>query len=239
MTTTNLAAFETRVRGFLSDANATAYSTAQIDEAIRQALAEYSAVYPREVDTFVTLPAAGREIDLSSLLELSAILEVWWPFDPTANPDVWPPNRVQGYRLGFDDGNPVLTLTTDLADEPQAGDNVRIWYTTPQHLDDLDGAAGTTYPTMHESTLVTGAAAFAAIMRAGDVTSTYAVSPRTQANLESWGYTRLAEFRGHLARYAAQSVVHGPAFAKGWGLDQWEDQGVIYPKAGWRPSPPR
>ena len=135
----NLAQLETRVRGFLSDVNATAYSTAQVDEAIRQALAEYSAATPRQLETFVTLIGPGRQIALNALDDIAAVLEVWWPFDPLAEPEVWPPNRVQGFRLDFDDGQPVLMLTTDLADEPQTNDNVKLWYTTPHHLDGLDG----------------------------------------------------------------------------------------------------
>jgi hypothetical protein len=233
--TATLTSLETRVRQFLSDVSATAWSAGALDEAIRQAMAEYSNVMPRQVDTLITLVASGREIALDSLPEITAVLEVWWPFNSLA--EAWPPNRVSGFRLDFDDGSPVLTLTCDVGDEPQAGDEVRIWYATPQHLDGLDGATGTTLIPTHESTLVIGAAAFAATMRAGDVTSTYTQSVKVQANLEAWGAMRMAEFRGKLAQISAQSIVHGPAFAAGWHLDQWENQGVIYPQPGQRPRP--
>jgi hypothetical protein len=234
--TATLTSIENRVRGFLSDTNATAYPAALVDEAIRQAVAEYSRAYPRQVDTILTTPGAGREIALDSLPELDSVLAVYWPFDPTT--DVWPPNRVSGFRLDYDDGNPILTLTSDIGDEPQASDTIRILYATPHHLDGLDGAAGTTIAPSHESTIVLGAAGTAAIIRAGDVTSTYTVSARTQANLEAWGAMRLAEFHAKLAHISAQSVGHGPAFSAGWRLDQWENQGVVYPQTGDRPRTP-
>ena len=234
--TTNLATMESRVRQMLTDTGATAYSVGTIDEAIRQAIAEYSDSFPRQVDTIVTLPAAGREIALANLTEINSVLAVYWPFDPSK--DVWPPNRVSGFRLDFDDGQPLLTLTSDLGDEPQANDDVRILYGTLHHLDDLDGAAGTSIPPSHESIIVLGAAGFAATMRSGDVTSTYTQTPRTLANLSVWAAMRVAEFRAKIARIAAQSIGHGPAFSAGWQLDQWEGQGVVYPHQGTPPVQP-
>jgi hypothetical protein len=216
--TATLATLRARVQQFLSDAGAVAYTTAALDEAIRQALAEYSEVAPRQVDTVLTLPAAGREIALNALDELIAVLAVSWPYDSTT--EVWPPSEVSGFSLQFDDGQPLLTLTSFTGNQPQADDELRIWYATPQHLDGLDDAAGTTVPLAHESWLVLGAAGYAAIARAGDVTSRYAVSAVAQANLEDWGLTRLAQFRAKLAQYSITATQRGQTFAKGWPLDE-------------------
>ncbi len=216
--TATLATLRARVQLFLSDTGATAYTTDLVDEAIRQALSEYSEVLPRHVDTCLTLPAAGREIALDSLTDLVAVTDVYWPYDSLE--ESWPPNRVAGFSLNFDDGQPLLTLTSKTGSQPQAGDELRLWYTTPQHLDGLDGAAGTTILPTHESWLVLGAAGYAAIQRAGDVSATYTETARTQANLEAWGQMRLAQFRSKLAQFAITATQRGQTFGAGWKLDE-------------------
>ncbi len=219
--TATLATLRARVQQFLTDTGATAYTTGALDEAIRQTLAEYSEVLPRHLDAVITLPAAGREIALSALTDLVNVTEVYWPYD-SLDPEVWPPNLVKGFALTFDDGQPLLTLTCKTANQPQANDEMRIWYTTPQLLDGLDGAAGTTILPTHESWLVVGAAGYAAIQRAGDVSSTYTESARTQANLESWGQMCLAQFRSKLAQFAITGAQRGAPWGSGWKLDEYD-----------------
>jgi len=220
--TATLATLRARVQQMLTDTGATAYTTGALDEAIRQALAEYSEVLPRTVATAITLPAAGREIALDTLDELTAVTDVIWPFDTTT--EKWPPNLVAGFELRWDDGQPLLILTSSTANQPQADDELALVYTTPQHLDGLDGAAGTTVLLAHESWLVIGAAGYAAIQRAGDVSSTYLESNRTQANLEDWGLMRLAQFRAKLAQLAITATQRGQVFGAGWPLDKDDTQ---------------
>jgi hypothetical protein len=225
--TATLATLRARVQQFLSDTGATAYTTGALDEALRQALAEYSEVAPRQCDTVLVLPAAGREIALNALDELDGVTAVYWPYDSAAR-EAWPPNQVAGFSLAFDDGQPLLILTPAAGNQPQAGDELRLWYTTPQHLDGLASdpggvaAAGTTVPLLHESWLVTGAAGYAAVQRAGDVRHTYTETARAQANLEAWGQQRLALFRAKLAQLAATRTQQGQPFTQGWKLDDFD-----------------
>jgi hypothetical protein len=92
-----LAQLEARVAARLVDSSNAVYSTATIDEALRTALADYSAALPLAAETYITLPGKGREVALNSLANLIAVLDVWWPFDPDT--EVWPPNQVAGFRL--------------------------------------------------------------------------------------------------------------------------------------------
>ncbi len=211
--TATLTTLRARVQQFLLANGAAAWNLETIDEFIRQALADYSDVYPRQVETLLQLPAAGREIALNTLPELVDVADVWWPYLPAA--DTWPPNRVTGFRLDWDDGFPLLTLHSDIGNEPQANDYLRLWYVTPQHLDSLDGASGTTLPLAHESLLVAGAAAYAANARAaaGDLPA-----------LAAWADNQAAAFRGRLQSIRLRASRRGPAWGQGWAMDEWDDQ---------------
>src|SRR5690242_7387464 len=92
-----LAQLEARVAARLVDAANAVYTTATIDEALRTALSDYSTTLPLASETYLTLPAAGREIAIDSLTGLIAVLDVWWPYDPDT--EVWPPNMVAGFRV--------------------------------------------------------------------------------------------------------------------------------------------
>ena len=223
--TATLATLRARVQQFLTDTGATAYTTGALDEAIRQALAEYSEVNPRTVATVITLPAAGREIALNYLAELTNVTAVYWPYDSLA--EAWPPNLVTGFSLTFDDGQPLLTLTSKAGAQPQADDEMRIWYTTPQTLDGLDSAAGTSVNITHESWIALGAAGYAALLRAGDVSATYTESAQTQANLEQWGAMCLAQFRAKLGQLSLTATQRGQPFGAGWKLDDYDSYGRV------------
>ena len=220
--TATLTTLRTRVLQFLLSSGLSAWNSETIDEMLRQALAEYSDVFPRQVETVITCPAAGREIALSALTELVNVLDVWWPYDSTA--DQWPPNRVAGFRLDWDDGQPLLTLTCTAGPEPQANDEVRLWYTTPHHLDGLDGAAGTTILLQHESLIVYGAAAYTALAQlsalvAAGTPPAGISSAATAAAATRWAESCQAKYQGLLDRLHGATVTHGPAFGAGWPLD--------------------
>src|SRR5262245_45949734 len=105
-----LAQMEAKVSALLMDPTNTAFTTAVVDGALRLALDEYSRVAPRAMETVIVLPGDGREIALSGITDLIQVTEVWWPYDSSASTETWPPNRVQGFRLWWDDASPVLFL---------------------------------------------------------------------------------------------------------------------------------
>ncbi len=217
-----LAQFETRILAALVDAGGAIYTTATVDEALRHALSEYSQVCPLEMETVLTLPGAGREIDLSSLTGLLSVSMVWWPFDSTA--EAWPPNQVKGFRIWWDDTNPVLFLMDLAGGEPQTSDELRAWYTASQTIQNLDSAAATTVRTDHESLLVLGASAYAALARAEDLVETAGTDLYQVGLLGSWGVRKQRDFQAQLDRLRASEARRGPAWGHGWSVDKWDSR---------------
>src|SRR3989304_9242805 len=123
-----LAEVRDRVELMLQDTGNAIFATSLIDESIQQALDQYNMVNPQGKETVITLPGDGREIALDSITGLTKVTEVWWAYDSTASAETWPPNRVKGWRLWWDDARPVLFLDTIDQSEPQTEDEVRVWY---------------------------------------------------------------------------------------------------------------
>ena len=215
-----LAQLEARVAARLVDTGNAVFALATIDEALRTALSDYSTALPLASETYLTLPAAGREIALDSLTGLIAVLDVWWPFDPDT--EKWPPNMVAGFRVWWDDARPVLILASKTGSQPQQNDNLRLWYTKPQTIANLDSAAVTTVFPNHESALVTGAAGYAAASTNIDQIGTVRVDPSEVPGLNQWAAQHLAEWRAWLAALAASAPSFGPPYGDGWGIDKWD-----------------
>ena len=217
-----LTEYYTRIRALLVDASSLVWASAQIDEAIRQALAEYQAVVPFTNETIITCPADGREIALNEVTGLLTVSQVWWPYTLTGS-EVWPPNRVKGYSVWWDDGRPVLFIDSDDGDQPQLDDSVRLWYTKAHTIQNLDSASTTTPRADHESALVIGAAGYAAIMRFVDRTEGFQEGREQIQTLEQWGFNRLRDFRRHLSIFrAASKAGRGDPFGSGWKVDKWD-----------------
>lgn len=218
-----LAQLEARVAARLGDPTNAVYTTASIDEALRSALAEYQTVAPLTAETVITLPGDGREIALSGVSGLLTVSEVWWPYDSSASSETWPPNQVKGFRLWFDDAQPLLFLNTINANQPQQSDELRLWYTKAQTIQNLDSAAVTTPPTTHETGLVTGAAAYAALANASAQIGSVRLDPDEVSELEKFALARMLEFRAWLVTIKAAAPTHGEPFGPGWQLDKWEE----------------
>lgn len=222
-----LAQYKTRVLSFLMDSGIAIWTVASdvTAECLRSALDEYSGANPLAAETVLTLPGAGREIALASIAGLQSVHDVWWPYD-SLDPDVWPPVRVRGFRLWWDDAQPVLFLDTEDGDQPQADDEVRVFYSKPHTIQDLDAAAVTTIPTDHESLLVLGASGFACFARSMDLAETTGVSAVSTPNYAALGSRYLKEFRKRLdflrVSNSNPAGVSGAAFGAGWPLDEWD-----------------
>jgi hypothetical protein len=222
-----LAAIRDRVEQLLLDVANAIYTTGVIDEGIRLALDEYNFVNPLQMETNLTLEATGREISLSMLTNLLRVQEVWWPWETAS--EYWPPNRVRGFRVYWDDAAPYLFLDIVEGDQPQAGDVVRIWYAARHAIKDLDSAAATTLPLEHESRLVIGAAGHAAMSRALDLVEVAGTDLYQVGLLGSWGVRKLKEYTNWLKELQRTQARSGPAWGTGWALDKW-DEGRDLPK---------
>ena len=217
-----LAQLRDRVEALLMDTSNAIWNTGTIDEAIRQCLDEYNAVFPLTVETVLTLPGSGREIALSSLTGLTEVLDVWWPYDSAATSETWPPNRVRGWRLWWDDAWPVLFLDIIGGGQPQQDDEVRIWYARRQTIQDLDSAAATTILVDHESSLVKGAAGHCALSRTVDLIEVAGSDLYAIGLLGTWGRAKEREWYSFLETLRKQVARRGAPWGQGWRLDKWD-----------------
>ncbi len=219
--TSTLAQLRVRLAARLVDAGNAVFAATTLDEALRTALAEYSAAVPATAETVLVLPGAGREIALEAVADLWGVLDVWWPYDSGA-PDGWPPPRVAGFRLAWDDGRPVLVLSQRLGPQPQAGDELRLWYTRPHTVQDLDGAAVTSVPPAHTTGLLTGAAGYAAASQHLNQAGSVRLDPHESGDLSAWAAARLAVFTTWLAALKTGPGPTGEPYGAGWPMDKWE-----------------
>ena len=217
---TSLADFRIRIRAVLVDAGGTIYSDAIVDEALSQALSEYNEALPLEMETVINLPGDGREIALNSLTGLTRVIEVYWPFDSANEP--WPPNRVKGFTIYWDDTQPVLYLNNIEGGEPQLDDELRLWYTTSHTIDGLEAATETTIPGEHETLLVSGAAGHAAMARGVDLVEVTSADLYGTGLLLTWAQRKLKEFRDALEKIKCSRARAGQPFSQGWMLDKWD-----------------
>lgn len=217
-----LAQLETRVAALLFDPALAVWTTAVIDESIRQALHEYQQVVPLTAEALLTLPGVGRTIALNEVTGLLNITRIWWPYDSTEDDDTnKDANLVTGFNLRFDDNQPVVEIAA--IDQPQLNDQLYLWYTKLHTIQNLDSGATTSMPADHESILVLGAAAYACFSRAADLNETSALNTSSTPNYGALGTWYLERFNLGLARARSPGKGNaGPAFGPGWKLDRWD-----------------
>ena len=212
-----------RVEAFLMDSGNAIWDTATIDEGIRQVLDEYSVVYPLSLETVITLPGDGREIALSDLTGLTEVTQVWWPYDSDAASETWPPNKVKGWRLWWDDAQVVLFLDIIDGSQPQTDEEVRIWYVIPHTIQDVDSADSTTIQDAHISKLVEGAAAKCAMARTVDLIETDNTDIYAVQVLATWGKHHKGKWEYFLDSLRRRGNRFGPTWGDGWDLDKWDN----------------
>jgi len=217
MTTITLSILRARLERLLDDLAHDVWTTTVLEDAIRTALEEYSNACPCAKESYIVAPGAGREIALDELDNLMSISRVWWPYDSLST--TWPPNRVRGFELYFDDNRPILFLTDLNGAEPAANDEIRIWYTVPRQISELDEAAATTVPNHHIQLLQMGASGYAAMFAASNL-----LTERDAEALRKWAYARMADFRLRLDQLRGTEVrMRGEPYGRGWSLDKWDE----------------
>jgi hypothetical protein len=167
---------------------ATKWSTTDIDDAVRSALALYSERNPVHALGTIALSADGREISLASLTGIIRVERVWWDYDSTT--PGYPPNYRQ-FEVW-----PGSILYVDDRTEPSNGDTVRVWYTKLHTVNGLDSASATTIYAEDVEYIAMGAAHFAARARAMELLETANVDAKVVDRLEDW-----AEEEGRAFRY--------------------------------------
>ena len=217
MAGTTYTALRDRAEALLLDSTNARFTTATLDEGFQQALVHFSRVVPHEVLANITLAADGREIDISSITEYVNILRVWWDYDssdPTHPPnwrsfEIWP-----GDILYINDAN-----------EPVTDDVVRVHYTAIHTLNGLNSETVTTLPNLYDTTLVQGAAAYAALIRAISRTEKLNIDGWTPRRLNDWGNTLLKQFTDALKAIARQRAARASGVIQAPALDRWDGRG--------------
>ncbi len=215
---TTLSALKARVEQILIDAGRNIWTQDVLDEAIRQALHEYSKVNARTAITTLTLSADTRELDISSISGLLGVERVWLPYT-ASDPEHPPPWRNFEYWLDAE-----ILYFPDGA-EPASGDVARIFYRAMQSINGLDGETSTTFPADDTTLLAIGSAGYAATSRAVDLMEQVTQHKLVPQNLRAWGLGKLQEFRAGLKTVARHRALRGSAFVGLAGLDRWDDSG--------------
>lgn len=187
-----------------------AFGQDDIDEAIRWALDRYTKINPQRSISALTLSAAGREVDISSITDYLEIERVWWNYSSTdpAYPPAWRDFEVwPGDILFIQDG-----------DEPAISDVVRVWYTSAQTINGLASASATSLPADDDNLIVTGAAGFAAQERVQEIEGR-----QVPVRLREWADARLRDFERGLAHLARQLATRASGIAPTGTLDRWQD----------------
>jgi hypothetical protein len=213
--TATLTTLRDRVEQILQDETNAIWDTDVLDEAIRQALHEYSKTRSLESVGTITLSADGREIDVSSLSGLLGVSQVWCNY--TSSDPEYPPNL-----RSFQHWPDSTTIYVDDDYEPQSGDVVRVFYTKLHTLNGLDSATSTTFPDDDETLIAVGASGYAATSRAVDLTEQVTLGIMTPQQIRAWGLSQLQNFRSGLKTIAGRLALRGQAHAELPKLDRYE-----------------
>ena len=197
----NLVAITNLVELSLKDAANATWSTAELEQHIRDALLSVSRVDPIFTNVDIASVAATREYSLASITGFFQIIEVLYPFNSTT--PQYPPNRVNWQLVK----NETLFIDENDAPSGDAADKIRITYTTPHTIEDLDSATVTTLSTEGESLVVLGATAYAAMQYAQSLIGKVTVSGWTPKQLMDWATMRLEHYHRELQILANRRIM--------------------------------
>lgn len=211
----------TRVTHMLMDTGQEIWPVDVLDEAIRQALAAYSQVFPCLRETVVPIPAAG-DLDLSSLPGLVDVVALRWPYTAGKAESLQPPNRVIGWRCWRELDRPILELRTLPGSNPPVDDPLYVRYSCVHTVTGLDDALAGSVPPEHAALLVRGSAGYAALFRAIDKVENRSYgSRRTEPSLlQNWGNAVLERFQQELEGLRRQRLPVQNRTR--WRLDRWD-----------------
>lgn len=215
--TLTLMSLRERVEQMLADRGNVIWDRTWLEEAIRQALLEYSLINPQQAMTTLAISADAHELDISSISGLLAVTQVWVPYT-SSNPE-HPPN-VRAFEHWVD------SQTLYFPDyQLQNGETARLFYTKLRIISGLDGETTTTFPINHEILLAIGSAGYAATSRAVDLTEQVSVGQHTTQQVRGWGLSKLQEFRVGLHAVTRRLATRNPSRIDTPRLDRWDREG--------------
>ncbi len=211
----DLESFKTRLLTALGDPGGARYSAAQMEEAVRQALEEYSRAAPQILETTLTVASAGCNQPVGDAQRMQCVLEVVYPYDENAaDPAPYDP-----WYVYIKNGARWLLLGGGAA--PQAGERILLRYAAAHTLAGLDGAQATSLPEVDEGLLALGAAGQAAVIRAASMVQAYGKRNPQDESLQL-GKLRLEAFRKQLEARQPGDMPARPWSVR-WALDGWDE----------------
>ena len=213
----DLADYQVRISQVLEDPDNSRYTDDLICEALRWALAEYSKASPQVTEGVIVIAASGREQSLASLIGITAVLEIEYPY-AAGRKDQNLYERFWSYRRGN-----ALYVQLNGSRVPLAGESLRVRYTKDHTIDGLDGWLSTTVFEADETIVVMGAAGKAAGIRANKLIEAYGAKTGEPTQLGQWASRQYVWFERQLEnlRNASQGMP-GSAGRSGWQLDMWD-----------------
>lgn len=213
---TDLAGFRTRILALLGDPSAVRYGNALLDEALSQALEQYSIAVPNLVIYDFTVSQPGREQVMDGVPAFLNVLQVVFPYRDSPSEQA----RLDAF-YAYHNGN-CLALHAGGPAVPAAGDVIRVYYTVPHTVEDLAGAAVTTANPAHDGLLCQGAAGLAALLRAAQMMENPGKRIQDVESLQKWGQEQCQRFSATL-QLLANGHAHTAALPpSGWQLDRWD-----------------
>lgn len=154
-----------------TEVDASTWTTAIKDQALRHALMEYDRYFVYE--TTFTVASSGATQDLSGISALRDILAIAYPWVEGADFAT----RQQCWRMVADQTISLETAT------PEVGETLRVRYTKQHAIKDLDSATSTTAPDRHQALVATLAASFACVLRSRQLSENPAIPEEAIASL--------------------------------------------------------
>jgi hypothetical protein len=216
MVATDLETLRDRVEALLTDGTNAEWATAELDQAIRLGLYELSSVLPVRASATKDAVDDTWEYDVSAVSGLVAVVEVWYPYLATS--DSYKTAHPVRFRMLTD-----AILLLEGCETPDDAYDLRIFYDKVQTLGGLDSAASTTLDDAEKAALVLGAAGYAAIGKARDVTNEVTIGAEVPAQLEKWGKARLSEFSELIEVLTSTANAGEDARVGPWKVDKWDE----------------
>jgi hypothetical protein len=215
----DLSTFKTRILDELGDPTGTRFTAALVEQALRQAVNEYSLALPLLKRLAFTIATAGRNQKITSISAYSALLNVYYPYDSSS---VLNPSLLANcsYYATFD--GTQLELTINGPKVPQVGEQIYLVYTLNHTVKDLDSAAATTINPSHDLLIIQGAAGLAAVLRASSVMEVYSKRPADIDNLLKWGNVTHLDYLVALQLISRTSSPDNPYPSTGFTVDRWD-----------------
>lgn len=212
---TAYSAYKTRILQVLGDLTGARYADALIQEACRQALADYVLVSPQIKETVVTVASASRDQSLSALTDPRFVISLVFPYVSTGQDKL---SQDVEYYFYFAAGVAYLHFSSDRI--PAVGEQIKVKYASGHTISGLDSAVATTIPVIHDSLIVEGSSAYAMINRMQLLIESYGSKSLGVKRLQEQSQLHMTKFQEGLSQL--QTYQPSFDFPEGFRLDNWD-----------------